>query len=66
MRKQKITIEIEIESMNTFDLDYTGEFSSKLQRAINKKVNRKIVSWNFWFSSCKMRLTRISNKCESN
>jgi hypothetical protein len=65
MRKQKITIEIEIESMNTFDLDYTGEFSSKLQRAINKKVNRKIVSWNFW-SNNKMRLTRILNKCESN
>lgn len=65
MRKQKITIEIEIESMYTFDLDYTPEFSSKLQRAINKKVNRKIASWNFW-SNNKMRLTRILNKCESN
>lgn len=65
MGKKKITIEIEIEKMNSFDLDYTSEFSSKLQRAINRKVNRKFLHWNFWCSSYKMRLVRISNKCES-
>ena len=34
MAKRKITIEIEVDSMNTYDVDYTPEFTTKLQISI--------------------------------
>jgi hypothetical protein len=62
MAKRKITIEIEVETMNSWDTDYTPEFTSRLQLAITDTIQKETRKWNRFNRS--MRISLLSNKNE--
>jgi hypothetical protein len=64
MSKRKITIEIEVETMSSWDVDYTPEFTSKLQLKINEVIQKETKRWNRW-NGIKMLLSVSTNKNET-
>jgi hypothetical protein len=63
MAKRKITIEIEVDSMNTYDVDYTPEFTTKLQISIADTIQKELKNWNRLHQN-KMLLSVSTNKNE--
>ena len=61
---RKITIEIEVETMSSWDVDYTPEFTSKLQLKINEVIQKETKRWNRW-NGIKMLLSVSTNKNET-
>jgi hypothetical protein len=64
MSKRKITIEIEVETMSSWDVDYTPEFTSKLQLKIGEVIQKETKRWNRW-NGIKMLLSVSTNKNET-
>ena len=63
MPKRKLTIEVEVETMGSWDVDYTPEFTSKLQLKIGDVIQKETKRWNRWHG-VKMLLSVSTNKNE--